>query len=136
MPVPKNRRSLGSLASFLAPAQEWIQARLEKSPRHLEWVQIKHGRRAVNCFVACSEVKDKAPAVVAIHETFGLTDWVRGVAGQLAEAGYIATTPDPLSGPATVREFMRAGEAPDANAANKKARDADRLRWKDLLKHL
>jgi carboxymethylenebutenolidase len=91
---------VGSLASFLAPAQEWAKARLEKSPRHLEWVQIKHGPRTVNCFVAYPEVKDKAPAVVVIHEIFGLTDWVRGVADQLAEAGYIAIAPDLLSGTA------------------------------------
>jgi carboxymethylenebutenolidase len=36
---------------------------------------------------------------VVIHEIFGLTDWVRGVADQLAEAGYIAIAPDLLSGP-------------------------------------
>jgi carboxymethylenebutenolidase len=38
--------------------------------------------------------------VVVIHEIFGLTDWVRGVADQLAEAGYIAIAPDLLSGTA------------------------------------
>jgi carboxymethylenebutenolidase len=54
----------------------------------------------VNCFVAYPEVKDKATAVVVIHEIFGLTDWVRGVADQLAEAGYIAIAPDLLSGSA------------------------------------
>jgi len=32
--------------------------------------------------------------------------------------------------------FMRAGEAPDANAANKKARDEAWARWKELLKKL
>ncbi|MGB6980856.1 MAG: dienelactone hydrolase family protein, partial [Candidatus Acidiferrales bacterium] len=29
--------------------------------------------------------------------------------------------------------FMRAGEAPDASAANKKARDESWVRWKSLL---
>ena len=29
--------------------------------------------------------------------------------------------------------FMRAGEAPDASAANKKAHDDARKRWKELL---
>lgn len=79
-------------------AQDWAKARLEKSPRHLEWVTIRHGDRQVRCFVAYPEVKDKATAVVVIHEIFGLTDWVRGVADQLAEAGYIAIAPDLLSG--------------------------------------
>jgi carboxymethylenebutenolidase len=81
-------------------AQDWAKAKLEKSPRHLEWVKVKQGKREVNCFVAYPEVKDKATAVVVIHEIFGLTDWVRGVADQLAEAGYIAIAPDLLSGAA------------------------------------
>ncbi len=79
-------------------AQDWAKARLEKSPRHLEWVKVKHGNREVNCFIAYPEVKDKATAVIVIHEIFGLSDWVRGMADQLAEAGYIAIAPDLLSG--------------------------------------
>jgi carboxymethylenebutenolidase len=89
-----------ALAALAAPAQDWAKARLEKSPRHLEWVKIKHGNREVNCFIAFPEVKDKATAVVVIHEIFGLSDWVRGVTDQLAEAGYIAIAPDLLSGTA------------------------------------
>jgi carboxymethylenebutenolidase len=54
----------------------------------------------VNSFLAFPETKEKATAVVVIHEIFGLTDWVRGVADQLAEAGYIAIAPDLLSGSA------------------------------------
>ena len=79
-------------------AQDWAKARLEKSPRHLEWVTIKHGNREVKCWVAYPESKEKATAVVIIHEIFGLSDWMRGVADQLAEAGYIAIAPDLLSG--------------------------------------
>lgn len=82
------------------PAQDWARARLEKTSRHLEWVKVKHGDREVNCFIAYPEVKDKATAVIVIHEIFGLTDWVRGVTDQLAEAGYIAIAPDFLSGSA------------------------------------
>jgi carboxymethylenebutenolidase len=86
------------LASLSVSAQDWAKARLEKSPRHLEWVKVKHGDREVNCFIAYPEIKDKATAVVVIHEIFGLSDWVRGVTDQLAEAGYIAIAPDLLSG--------------------------------------
>lgn len=88
------------LAGVTVQAQDWAKARLEKSPRHLEWVKIKQGNREVNSFIAFPEVKEKATAVVVIHEIFGLSDWVRGVADQLAEAGYIAIAPDLLSGAA------------------------------------
>ena len=80
------------------PAQDWAKARLEKSPRHHEWVQVKQGDRTVHCFLVFPEVKDKATAVVVIHENKGLTDWVRSVADQVAEAGYVAIAPDLLSG--------------------------------------
>lgn len=83
-----------------APAQDWARTRLENSPRHLEWVQVRHGDREVKCFIAFPEVSEKATAVVVIHEIFGLTDWVRGVVDQLAEAGFIAIAPDLLSGSA------------------------------------
>lgn len=81
-----------------ASAQDFAKARLEKSPRHQEWVKIKQGAREVSAFLVFPEVKDKATAVVVIHEIMGLTDWVRSVADQLAEAGYIAIAPDLLSG--------------------------------------
>lgn len=82
-----------------APAQDWAKAKLEKSPRHLEYVTLKHGSREVTAFIAFPEVKDKAPAVVVIHEIFGLADWPKLVCDQLAEKGFIAIAPDLLSGP-------------------------------------
>jgi carboxymethylenebutenolidase len=92
--------SAALLAAATAQAQDWAKARIEKSPRHLEWVKVKQGKREVQSFLAFPEVKDKATAVVVIHEIFGLTDWVRGVADQLAAAGFIAIAPDMLSGAA------------------------------------
>ena len=86
-----------TLAAFTATAQDWAKAKLDKSPRHPEWVKIKHGDREVNCFITYPEVKDKATAVIVIHEIFGLTDWARSVTDDLAEAGYIAIAPDLLS---------------------------------------
>jgi carboxymethylenebutenolidase len=80
------------------PAQDWAKAKLEKSSRHQEYVKVKHGGREVNSFVVYPEVKDKATAVLVIHEIFGLSDWVRLLADELAEAGYIAIAPDLLSG--------------------------------------
>jgi len=75
-----------------------VQKRLETSPRHHEWIDVKSGERTLRCFVVFPEVKEKAAAVLVIHENKGLTDWVRSVADQLAEAGYIAIAPDMISG--------------------------------------
>jgi len=84
--------------TFAPPGQDWAKARVDKSPRHQEWVGVKYGNRVVKSFLVFPEVKGKATAVVVIHEIFGLTDWVRSFADQLAEAGYIAVAPDLLSG--------------------------------------
>src|SRR2546427_7617031 len=78
--------------------QDWARQRLAKSPRHQEWVKVKNGNREVNSFVVYPEVKNKATAVVVIHEIFGMSDWVQSLTDQLAEAGYIAIAPDLLSG--------------------------------------
>ena len=80
-------------------AQDWARAQLEKSPRHHEWVDLKHGDRTVKAFVVYPEVKTKAATVLVIHEIFGLTDWAKTLADELAAAGYIAIAPDLLTQP-------------------------------------
>lgn len=89
-----------SLCFAVAPvtAQEWAKSRVQNSPRHLEWITLKQGDRELKCFIGFPERKDKAPAIVLIHEIFGHTDWVQGMVDQFAEAGYIAIAPDFLSG--------------------------------------
>src|SRR2546425_12270214 len=82
----------------IASAQDWARATLEKSPRHREWVTIKHDGRSVETFVVYPESKSKTPVVLVIHEIFGMTDWVQDLADQVAAAGYIAVAPDLLSG--------------------------------------
>src|SRR2546430_5289420 len=81
-----------------AQAQDWAKERLNKSPRHGEWVDIKSGERTIKAFVVYPERKEKTPVVLVVHEIFGLTDWVRGICDQLAENGVIAIAPDLLSG--------------------------------------
>jgi len=86
---------LASAASL--PAQDWAKAALEKSPRHREYVPIKHGDRTVQAFVVYPEVKQKAPVVLMIHEIFGLSDWAKEMADELAAQGYIVVAPDLLT---------------------------------------
>jgi carboxymethylenebutenolidase len=114
----KTTRTILALMVFaLAPvwAQDWARQSLEKSPRHQEWVTVKHGNRVVHAFLVYPEVSRKATAVVVIHENQGLTDWVRSVADQLAAQGYIAIAPDLLSGMAP--GGGKTSDFPDAGAA-------------------
>jgi carboxymethylenebutenolidase len=85
-------------AAASLPAQDWAKAALDKSPRHREYVPIKHGDRTVQVFVVYPEVSKKAPVVVLIHEIFGLSDWAKEMADELAAQGYIVIAPDLLTG--------------------------------------
>ncbi|HUF76615.1 MAG TPA: dienelactone hydrolase family protein [Longimicrobiales bacterium] len=75
-------------------------AALNASPRHGEWVDVPlpGSDTPVRTWVVHPERPDDAPVVIVIMEIFGLTDWIRAVADQMAAEGYIALAPDLLSG--------------------------------------
>jgi carboxymethylenebutenolidase len=75
-----------------------VARRLAGSPRHADWVMIRTGADSVRAWVVYPERRERAPVVVVIHEIFGLTSWIRGVADQLAADGFIAIAPDLLTG--------------------------------------
>jgi carboxymethylenebutenolidase len=86
------------VCTFTLCAQDWARQAVDKSPRRREWVTVKHGNRSVESVVAYPQSRDKAPAMIVIHEIFGMTDWVENVTDEFAEAGYLAIAPDLLSG--------------------------------------
>jgi carboxymethylenebutenolidase len=90
--------SLALPAVVSTHAQDWAKVRLEASPRHHEYVPLKHGSRTVQAFVVYPEVKTKAPVVILIHEIFGLSDWAKEMADELAGQGFIVVAPDLLTG--------------------------------------
>jgi carboxymethylenebutenolidase len=83
---------------FAQEFKDFGKDRLNSSPRHGEWVDLKSGDRTIKAFVVYPERKDKAPVVLVIQEIFGLTDWLRSLCDELAENGVIAIAPDLLSG--------------------------------------
>src|SRR2546425_8612894 len=97
--MPMAQPAPGTRNPNLPPDNEAAKDQLAKSPRHGEWVDIKMGSGpAIKTFVVYPERSTKAPVVIVIHEIFGMTDWVRGVADQIAKEGFIAIAPDFLSG--------------------------------------
>lgn len=96
-PASVSLAQAGSTA--LPPGEEGAKARLNSTPRHGEYATVAlPGGGNLRAWVSYPERKDKAPVVIVIHEIFGLTDWIRSVADQLAADGYIAVAPDLLSG--------------------------------------
>lgn len=87
-------------AAALPPAESEAKGRLDRSPRHGEWIDIARtgNPTPLKSYIVYPERKDKAPVVIVIMEIYGLSDWIRGVADQLAAEGFIAIAPDLLSG--------------------------------------
>lgn len=92
-------RSTPVVAQELPADDQNAAARLAESPRHGEWVWYPAGGGdSVSAWVVYPERDDTAPVVLVVHEIYGLTAWIRGIADQLAAAGFIAIAPDFLSG--------------------------------------
>lgn len=102
-PVPSRGPAAATQPAGLPGDAEGARARLDRSPRHGEWQMVRvpgaNGTAdSVRAWVVYPERSTKAPVVLVVHEIFGLSTWVRGVADQLAAEGFIAVAPDLLTG--------------------------------------
>ena len=103
MRIPTARVSMSALSLFLVTALAAAScARTSGSPSggvttHGEWVRIPRGGDSIRAYVAYPERSSAAPAVIVIHEIYGLTEWEPTVADRLAAQGFVAIAPDLLS---------------------------------------
>jgi carboxymethylenebutenolidase len=74
---------------------------------------IRTGNDSVRAWVVYPERRERAPVVVVIHEIFGLTSWVRGIADQLAADGFVAIAPDLLTGKTRIHPDSAGSDARD-----------------------
>lgn len=116
-PVTGSAGSKSGLPADAAGARE----RLAASPRHAEWVMISVGSDSVRAWIVYPERKTKAPVIVVVHEIYGLTPWVRGIADQLAADGFIAIAPDLL----TSKNLPNATDSVPGNLATTAIRTLD-----------
>ena len=77
-----------------------------------ETVQFKSGDQILSGFLASPEKDGKHPAMIVIHESSGLNDWVKEQAEKLAEQGYVSLSVDLYGGktatdPTETHELMR-----------------------------
>ena len=76
-------------------------------------VQYKSGDQTLSGFLALPDQSGKHPAMLVIHESSGLTDWVKEQTERLAEQGYVSLAVDLYRGkvatdPAEAHEMVRA----------------------------
>jgi carboxymethylenebutenolidase len=88
----------------LPASGESADERLAASPREGEWVMIGVDGDSVRAWVVYPARREGAGVVVAVHDNRGMSNWIRGVADQLAADGFIAIAPDMLSTLAVPRD--------------------------------
>lgn len=123
--------SAGSVAiqagSALPAGAADVAQRLATTPRHAEWVTIKTGPSdSVRAWVVYPQRSGKAPVVLVVHEIFGLSAWVRGVADQIAADGFIAIAPDLLTGKAPLQGDSLPADVARSEISKLKADDVHR----------
>lgn len=128
--VPRSGAMSQGMAGFPA-SDAAATARLAASPRHAEWVKIaweQGSRDSLMAWIVYPATRTKASVVVVVHEIYGLSTWIRGVADQVAAEGFIAIAPDVNSrvrgGPSTVElsrdsasRIIRGVDIPERNRA-------------------
>lgn len=126
-PDPGPAAVAGVSPATLPASSATVADRIEKSPRHGEWAMIRTAEGdSVRAWVVYPERSTKAPVVLVVHEIFGLSAWVRGVADQLAAAGYVAIAPDLLTGKAPLEGDSLPSAVARAQIATLKADDVHR----------
>lgn len=121
----------GAAGQNLPASDETARERLNSSPRHGEWMEVEVGTGdRVRSWLVYPERSDPAPVVVVIHEIYGLTDWIRAVADQLAAEGFIAIAPDLLSGKGPGGGGT---ESVDRDGATRLVRE---LQWEEVVRRL
>src|SRR5438309_7689639 len=71
--------------------------RLSPPDIHSEYVKFLSGKDTLTAYIAYPERPQPAPAVIVIHEIFGMSDFIRQTTEQLAKDGFVAIAPDLLS---------------------------------------
>jgi len=115
-PAPAAAPAAAATPSAALPGSALTVAeRLQRSPRHGEWVMVRTpAGDSVRAWVVYPERSTRAPVVLVVHEIFGLSTWVRGVADQVAAAGFIAIAPDLLTGKAPLESDTLPGSVATA----------------------
>jgi carboxymethylenebutenolidase len=85
--------ALGVTIGAMVVAGAWVA----RTDIHAEYVKYVSGRDTITAYLAYPERRDAAPAVIVIHEIFGVSDFVRQTTEQLAKDGFVAIAPDLLS---------------------------------------
>ncbi len=64
------------------------------APLKVRTVQIKSGTETINGYLVLPDSPGRHPALIVVHEWWGLNDWVKEQTRKLADAGYVSLAVD------------------------------------------
>ena len=101
-----------SLLAFCGAAIFVVALALHADTPKTETVTYKSGSDTVSGYLALPSGTGKHPAIIVIHEYWGLNDWVKDEARKFADQGYVALAVDLYRGtvatdPDTAHQLMR-----------------------------
>jgi carboxymethylenebutenolidase len=101
-----------SLLAFCGAAIFVVALALHADTPKTETVTYKSGSDTVSGYLALPSGTGKHPAIIVIHEYWGLNDWVKEEARKFADQGYVALAVDLYRGtvatdPDTAHQLMR-----------------------------
>ena len=141
--MDRSRRNLSALLVALVAVVAFAVAALpEPAGAAGTLVSLKSGDETIEAYLATPATPANgmsSPALVLVHEWYGLSDWVKSVADRYAAQGYVVIAPDlyrgKLAGPTDAEmahELMRG--LPDARAVRDLRAAASYLRSRHDLK--
>ncbi len=83
----KKEQSKTSSGKSETTIQKTEVEKLSESPRHQEWVTVKHGDREFQAFEVYPETDVKTKSIIVIHENRSLNNWARLFSDKLAAEG-------------------------------------------------
>src|SRR5947208_9222600 len=88
-------------------------------PIQTETIEYKHNDMTMRGFLAFADAASgKRPGVLVCHEWWGLNDYIRGRAKQIAELGYVAFALDMFGNGETAKDHTEAGKLMNALITN------------------
>jgi dienelactone hydrolase len=116
---PKRKEGAAMFRSLLVLAEMIVLTGSAQAAVQTKKITYKHGNLECQGYLAWDDaVKGPRPGVLVVHEWWGLDDYARSRAEQIAKSGYVAFAADIYGEGKTVNHPMEAGELAGKVRAN------------------
>ena len=90
-------KAVAAVSGVILGVAALLTTALARPDVHAEFIKYASGKDSITAYIAYPERRDAAPAVIVIHEIFGMSDFVKRTTERLAQQGFVALAPDLLT---------------------------------------